>query len=102
GGRVALTGNGSNIRIGITANASPEVIVEGGVFDVTPGGPTITIGSANGATGTVTMVSGSISNSGVASIRLAENAGSSGTFNLNGGNLVVEKIIRGNGTSATF
>ncbi|HEY9510618.1 MAG TPA: LamG-like jellyroll fold domain-containing protein [Verrucomicrobiae bacterium] len=102
GGTLSLTGNGSNIRIGLTANSSPEIIVDGGSFVVNPGGPTITIGSANNATGTVTMISGTIRNSGTGSIRIGENAGSHGVLNLNGGLLEVEKIIRGNGTDATF
>lgn len=101
-GVVALTGNGSNIRMGVSSGASPEVVVEGGLFACMPGGPSITIGSANGATGTLTMISGVVSNSGAASIRLCEGAGSTGTLNLNGGELLVERIIRGNGTNATF
>lgn len=102
GGHVGITGNGSNIRIGVTAGAAPEVIVDGGVFANRPSGPGIRVGSANGAAGTLTIISGVVSNTGTTAIQLCESAGSTGTVNLNGGLLNVERVVKGSGTAATF
>jgi hypothetical protein len=64
GGTLRHGGNGSNLRLGLTANSSPTISVEGGRF-ICDGGSSfgsIIMSAANSSTTTVSVVSGVMSN----------------------------------------
>ncbi|HEY4415205.1 MAG TPA: LamG-like jellyroll fold domain-containing protein [Verrucomicrobiae bacterium] len=96
GGTVQHTGGGSQVRIGLTAGASPTISVEGGRFIITPVNPGFILGAGNNTTGTVAMVSGLVSNTvNNTSITLGNGNPSLGQFDLNGGVLAVRQIVHG-------
>ncbi|HXI71765.1 MAG TPA: LamG-like jellyroll fold domain-containing protein [Verrucomicrobiae bacterium] len=99
GGTIQHSGNGSNIRIPNAANAAPEIRIEGGRF-ITAGGTSfgsIILAAANSSTGTVTIVSGVLSNAYTGnaangSLNMGNGSPGLGIMNLNGGTLALGNI----------
>ena len=99
GGLLRHGGNGSNIRLGLTANSSPTLSIEGGSFICNGGASfgSIILSAANSSTSTVTIASGVVSNAFLGnaangSVNLGNGAPSLSTVNLNGGILSVATL----------
>src|SRR5882672_1890211 len=90
GGTLRHGGNGSNIRLGLTANSAPTLSIEGGSFICTGGSSfgSIILSAANSSTTTVSIASGVVSNAFTAnaangSLNMGNGAPSLTTVNLN-------------------
>jgi autotransporter-associated beta strand protein len=102
GGSVTHTGNGSQFRIGLTANSSPLLDVEGGSVIIGPANPGLIIAASANSTGTVSIASGLISVTNQP-ITIGGNAtAASGTINLNGGVINARQFTTTAGSSSTF
>ena len=85
---------GGGYRFGNAAGSSPEVSVEGGVLFV--GSSTaFNVGNTASSTGTVTVVSGVVSNNLNATV-LAAASPSVGVVNLDGGTFYTKQVVKGN------
>jgi autotransporter-associated beta strand protein len=105
GGLLAQTSTGTgNCQLGIggSAGASSTVNVDGGtVSDAGPAaGSFLTVGGAGD--GVLTVNSGMVSSAATSGgLRLAQNPGVSGTLNLNGGTMIVPILFKGGDNTAT-
>jgi autotransporter-associated beta strand protein len=99
GGTLRHGGNGSNLRVGLTAGSSPVISIEGGRF-ICDGGSSfgsIILSAANSSTSAVTIASGVLSNaftgnSTYGSLTIGYGNPSQATVDLNGGVLAVGNI----------
>jgi autotransporter-associated beta strand protein len=102
GGSMTHTGNGSQFRIGLTANSSPLLDVEGGNVIIGPANPGLIIAASANSTGTVSIASGLISVTNQP-ITIGGNAtAASGTINLNGGVINARQLTTTAGSSSTL
>ncbi|MDB6019549.1 MAG: Autotransporter-associated beta strand repeat protein [Pedosphaera sp.] len=93
-GVASHTGAGSGVRIGASANTSATLSIEGGTFNNT-GSATFAIGNGAGATGVVSVVSGTL-NVPNTPILVGNSATAIATNNLNGGSEISRQVKTGN------